>query len=314
MVKARQLSEVREVVNSERFRSWFDALGKARMAAREATLRHEEILTQVHLMEFRAELAQKNATDTLYKSGEYEDLAQATQAESTDLENKSLELVGEFERQRKECSELWAAMSSLEQEVETNRSRESELRKTREKYERETAKKNRMWEDVESMWGASLEKNLAVVESNVKSRRVRRESEVLFANAEKSAKSAQSLKSESEQSARDRERAEEGVTALMGQARESFEAIVHEDFLYWPQKDNQKMVYVCPLFSDSQAYNIELKACSIYLCGRERGVEFLEPVVEAAKNGRLDTRLDDFFMKGRPTPRGKPGTTPGSQA
>ena len=79
-MKARQLSEVREVLNSEPFRSWFDALGKARMAAREATLRPEELLTQVHLMEFRAELAQKNATDTLYRAGAYEDAAAAAQA------------------------------------------------------------------------------------------------------------------------------------------------------------------------------------------------------------------------------------------
>jgi hypothetical protein len=304
-VKSKQLSEVREIVNSERFRSWFDALGKARMGAREAALRHEELLTAVHLMEFRAELAQKNATDTLYKAGGYEDAASAAQAEATDLENKSLELVGEFEDQRRLCSELWAAMTAAEEQaVASNKDRTSDtrLKKAREEYERETAKKNRMWEDVESMWSASLEKNLAVVENRAKSRRVRRESEALFANAEKSAKSAHALKGESEMTARDQEKAEEAVRDLMGKARSTFDAIVHEDFLYWPVRENNKMVFVTPLFSDNLSYNIELKACAIYQCSRERGVEFMEPVVETQK-ARVDTRLDDFFLRGRPAAR-----------
>lgn len=312
-MKSKQLSEVREIVNSERFRSWFDALGKARMAAREAALRHEELLTQVHLMEFRAELAQKNATDTLYKAGGYEDAASASQAEATDLENKSLELVGEFEDQRKLCSELWAAMTAAEEQAGGTKDRASEarLKKAREEYERETAKKNRMWEDVESMWSASLEKNLAVVENRAKGRRVRRESEGLFANAEKSAKSAHALKTESEQTARDQEKAEEAVRDLMGKARSTFDAIVHEDFLYWPVRENNKTVFVTPLFSDNLSYNIELKACAIYQCSRERGVEFMEPVVEQHKATRVDTRLDDFFLRGRPVAR-KGGTGAGA--
>lgn len=304
-MKAKQLSEVREMVNSERFRSWFDSLGKARVAAREAVLRHEELLTQVHLMEFRAELAQKNATDTLYKAGAYEDTAAAAQAEATDLENKSMELVGEFEDQRKLCSELWAAMTAAETAPSTikDRAAETRLKKTREEYERETAKKNRMWEDVEAMWSASLEKNLAVVENRVKGKKVRRESEFLFVNAEKSARSAASLKSESDSTARDRENAEEAVKELMGRARSTFDAIVHEDFLYWSVRENNKMVFVTPLFSDSQSYNIELRSCSLYQCSRDRGVEFLEPVVETAKVLKADTRLDDFFLMGRRSER-----------
>ena len=60
------------------------------------------------------------------------------------------------------------------------------------------------------------------------------------------------------------------------------------------------MVYLTPLFSDSSNFNLELKACAIYQCGRTRGVEFLEPVVSVVKPDGTDTRLDDFFLKGRP--------------
>jgi hypothetical protein len=307
-VKAKQLAEVREVVNSEDFRSWFDALGKARMHARETQLRNEELLTQVHLMEFRSEMAQKNATDTLYRAASYDDAAAEVQAEATDLENKSLELVGEFERQRGVCSDLWSNMSAVEQQLDQNpggRSADARLRRLREDYERETVKKNRLWEDVEGLWGMSLEKNLAVVENQAKSRRVRKESEVLFAAAELSKYSALALKQESEAAAREQERAQAAVKQMMAKARSHFETIVHEDFLYWPQRDNNKRVFVTPLFNDSTNYNIELKACAVYQCNRDRGVAFLEPVVEVPRTARVDTRLDDFFLKGRPQKTGR---------
>lgn len=298
-MKARQLSEAKEILNSERFRTWFDALGKARIRLREAVLRHEELLTQVHMMEFRAELKQKNATDTLYNAGESEDSAAGAQAEATALENKSLELVGEFERQRALCSELWASMSAQEGESEQHSDRASDkLRRAREEYERETARKNRLWEDVEALWSTSLEKNLAVVELRMKAARTRKESEVLFGDADKSARAAAAIKHESEQMAREREEADAGVRELMARARNSFDAIVHEEFMYWPQQENNKMVWVCPLFSDQQTYNIELKACQVYQASRQRGVAFLEPVVEVPQQ-RQDTRLEDFFLKGR---------------
>lgn len=296
-MKAKQLSEVRDIVNSAKFRSWFDTLVKARLAAREAQLRHEELLTQIHLMEFRAELAQRNATDTLYRAAGHEDAAAAIQAESSDLENKSLNLVGEYERQRALCTELWGAMGAAET---PDRAPDARARKLREEYERETAKKNRMWEEVENLWAMSLEKNLAVVENKAKGKRVRRESETLFANAEKANASAQALKSDGERSAREREKADEAVLALMSGAAAEFDAIVHEDFLYWSQRENNKAVYVSPLFNDSSNYNLELNACRIYQCSSERGVDFLEPIVETAVRGsRVDTRLDDFFVKGR---------------
>ncbi len=303
-MKAKQLSEVKDLLNSERFRTWYDGLGKARVRAREAVLRHEELLTQVHLMEFRAELKQKNASDTLYKAGEYEDAASSAEAEATNLENKSLELVGDFERQRGLCSELWAAMSALEQQADGNKDRglEARLKRSREEYERETARKNRLWEDVEAMWNASLEKSLAYMEQQVKARRVRKESEALFSDADKSTRSASAIKAESDGTAKDREVAETALKELMGTARSSFDAYVHEEFMYWPQQENNKQVWVVPLFSDHASYNLELKACQVYQASRQRGVQFLEPVVET-RQSLEDTRLADFFTKGRHSQR-----------
>jgi len=308
-VKAKQLVEVREIVNSGKFRTWFDGLVKARSAAREAGLRHEELLTQIHLMEFRAELAQKNAMDTLYRAGAYEEAAARMQAEAQDLENKSLDLVGEFERQRLACSELWTQTTAeaMHAKAASDKSTEQRLKRLKDEYERETARKNRLWEDVESMWAASLEKNLAVVENRVKGGRVRKESESMFAAAEQANSNAQALKADGEKGAQEKEQAEDAVRSLLSTARSEFDAIVHEDFLYWPQRENNKMVYMVPLFADSLSYNIELKACAVYQADRTRGVEFLEPVVESPKGPRVDTRLEDFFLKGRPTQKREQG-------
>jgi hypothetical protein len=303
-VKAKQLSEVKDILNSERFRTWFDGQVKARVRARDALLRHDELQTQVHLMEFRAEQKQKNASDTLYRSGEYEDAASSAEAEATDLENKSMDLVGEYEGQRSMCSDLWAAMTALEQAVEAKKEKalESKLKKTREEYERQTAKKNRLWEDVEAMWGASLEKSLSYMELQVKARRVRGESELLFADADKSTRSAAAIRAESEQTSKEREAAEAALKEMLGTARTSFDAFMHEEFMYWPQRENNKQVWVVPLFSDQASYNLELKACTVYQASRQRGVQFLEPVVETRKD-REDTRLADFFTKDRPSVR-----------
>ena len=51
--------------------------------------RHVELLAQVNLMEFRAEFTQKNAIDSLYLAGEYEDTAAQLLAEASEIENKS---------------------------------------------------------------------------------------------------------------------------------------------------------------------------------------------------------------------------------
>ncbi|MEW5853879.1 MAG: hypothetical protein AB2A00_34210 [Myxococcota bacterium] len=292
-MKAKQLPEVREIVNSELFRSWFDALTKARLAAREASLRHDEVLTQVHLMEFRAELAQKKAMDALYRSGDYENASAQMQAEASELENKSLEVVGQFEKQRVMCTELWVALTKAEEQNDPR------AKRIKDDYERETAKKTLLWEEVESLWAASLAKNLAMIENRAKGKRVRKESEQLFANAEQGSRSAAALKAETQESARALEQAEEAVRDLMNKGRTQFDAVVHEDFLYWAAREN-KLVYVVPLFSDSEHYNIELTACTVYQCERTRGVEFLEPVMEPQKATRVDTRLDDFFLKDRP--------------
>src|SRR3954469_4815498 len=99
-MKQKRLTEVRSLIASADFKQWWDQLNAVRDALREAEARYEELLGQCTLMEFRAELSQKNAIDTLYRAGEHEDTAANMLFEATELENKSFKGVGEFEEQR----------------------------------------------------------------------------------------------------------------------------------------------------------------------------------------------------------------------
>ncbi|MFH1808435.1 MAG: hypothetical protein ABIJ09_06815 [Pseudomonadota bacterium] len=306
-MKAKWLHEVQDLLNQEQFRAWFDDLEQVRIELKEAVERYEELLTQVNVSEFRSELAQKNAIDTLYRASEYEDAAAQMNAEATDLENKAMENLGTFEEQRVHTSEIWFKLEALDHDLEehrkaSNAARVKELergrRKISEEYEREAAKKQRLWEEVEAMWGISLEKNLLTNERSTKGKAVRRQAEKLFAKAEEAKTQAEELRADAEAIARERERLEERERELVEDARSRFDAVLHEDFLYWQQRENNKRVWVSPLISDVNNYNISLRACSVYQCERGRGVDFLEPLIEQEKSLQEDGRLDEFFSGG----------------
>jgi hypothetical protein len=309
-VKVKWLHEVQDLLNQEPFRAWFDDLEQVRVELREAIERYEELLAQVHVSEFRSELTQKNAIDTLYRAGEYEDSAAQMHAEASDLENKAMENLGSFEEQRVRTSELWFKLEAMDHELEElraagNAARVKELERARRKisedYEREAARKQRLWDEVEAMWGISLEKNLLMNERRAKGKAVRRQAEKLFAQAEQTKQHAAALRADAEAIARERERLEEREREVVEEARTQFDAVLHEDFLYWQQRENNKRVWVTPLITDVNNYNISLQAGGVYQCDRARGVEFLEPHIEEHKVPTDDRRLDDFFGDG---PRG----------
>src|SRR6185369_135828 len=115
----------------------------------------DELLAQVALMEFRAELTQKNAIDTLYRAGEHEDTAANMLFEATELENKSFKGISDFEEQRVRASELWYRLGAAEKKLEEAREQkrsESDLRSVEralkavsDEYERENNRKTRAW-------------------------------------------------------------------------------------------------------------------------------------------------------------------------
>jgi hypothetical protein len=212
-MKAHRLSEVREIVHSAEFHAWWEELGRAQTARAEAREKYDELLTQAMLMDFRAELAQKNAIDTLYRAGEYEDQASGMMADAQELENNSFKVVGEYEEHRYHVSELWYRLGAAEKNLEegkdevtalkarlgaapaaASREIEAELKRAEaehvhlqrthrhcaEEYQKEHGRQQKLWADVEKLWARSAEMSLLVAEKRSQGKKIRKQAEGLF--------------------------------------------------------------------------------------------------------------------------------------
>jgi hypothetical protein len=309
-MKQNRLAEVRTLVEGESFGVWYGQLEAAREAQSSAEGSYEEALAQTTLMEFRAELAQKNAIDTLYRGGEHEDTAATMLAETTDLENKSFKGVADFEEQRYRATEAWyrhgAAEKNLEEAKELKRSPneiaefERLFKQAAEEYERENGRKARLWDEVERLWAQSAEVGLLVAEERSLSSRVRRRAESLFGIAEQRKQRAKELKDESEAQAAALDAARARVSALKEHARERFGCAVGQDFLYFRHRDDQRAAWAVALVQDGESFNIEVRPRAVYLVDRQKGVGFLEPA-RATPTGpaEADQRFEEYFLKGR---------------
>jgi hypothetical protein len=315
-VKPKRLSEVRALIALPEFQEWWEQLVAARVAAKTAFEQYDELLSQTTLTEFRAELTQKNAIDTLYRAGECEDSAANMLFEATELENRSYAAIGEFEEQRFKVSEIWYRLGAAEKSAEekrelhvTGKSKRTETdvksserahRSAADDYERETAKKNRLWDEVERIWAKSAEVNLLVAEQRGRGKKIRKEAEALFVLAEERKKKAKELRTEADASSAAADRANAKIDGLLEQARERFGCASGSEFLYFRQKDNQKLAFCIPLVEDHDSYNVEVKPLSIYSVERQRGVSFLEPARTAVtSNEEGDRRFEEYFLTGR---------------
>jgi len=320
-MQAKSLAEVKELVSSAEFQAWADGLAQTVAAEGISAQRFEELLTQSTLLDFRAELAQKNAIDTLYKAGDCEDVAARLNAEATDIENRSFEVIATFEEQRLKVSEIWYRMGAIEKGVNelrdrvqglrnekreaeatdleaTLRKQEREHRQVHGDYERETQRKTRLWEEVERMWGESAELNLLMAEKRLQGRKIRVRAERLFREAEDRKGAAKKLRGEADQESATRAAHQKRVEDLLRDARERFGCAAGEEFLYWRQREDKDGAYCVPLISDAEGYNLEVRRLVIYRLRRQRGLEFLEPVLEGVK-ATSEGRVDEFLQSGR---------------
>ena len=333
-MKALWLREVRAVLAREDFIEWWKALVGLEQELTKVRERHEEMLAQANLTEFRAELTQKNAIDTLYRAGELEDAAALMLAESAEIENKAYEAVANFESQRISVSDSYSQMGAVEHHFLSMQAEVEELKKALDQakdsderpdltrqlrrkqeqlsewdrrlreasatYERGNSRKMRLWEEVEQMWARSMDINLGVSERRARSRRARKTAEQQFKEAEQNKQTAEGLARGSEEAGRKIDELVESIEQQRAAARRLFNCIVGEEFLYWPRRENNKEVYCMPICDHRASFNIELEAQGLYLVNRQRGVEFIEPLPpDGGATEEADQRLDDFFMANR---------------
>ncbi|MFT3838841.1 MAG: hypothetical protein QM723_17810 [Myxococcaceae bacterium] len=309
-MKQKRLAELRTLTTSEDFSQWWKDLTDSRNGLADAEASYEELLGQSTLMEFRAELTQKNAIDTLYRAGEHEDSAANMLFESTDLENRSFKGVGDFEEQRIRASEAWYRLGAAEKQLDESKDAkrpadvisalERAARYCSDEYEKENARKARLWDEVERQWARSTEVSLLLSEQKALGKKVRRQAEEQFGLAEERKQKSKKLKVETENAAKSVEAAKARVSALMEQARERFGCAAGTDFLFFRNKDDQRLAWALSLVSDRDGYNIEVKSLALYQVDLKRGVGFLEPARQApvsAEEG--DRRFEEYFLKGR---------------
>jgi hypothetical protein len=295
-VRARSYAEVRDVLASAEFRGWFEELGRAIQARGDAGERFDELITQSTLLDFRAELAQKNAIDTLYQAGECEDLAARLNAESEEIENRSFEAVARFEAHRVKVSDIWYRLGVLEKTVQELRDgkaaaadlarREEEYAATEADYRRETQRKESLWSEVEELWQESAEKSLLLREKEAQGRKVRKLAERLFREAEDRKMRGRKLRVDADEQSERKGAQQRRTMELLQDARRRFDCAVGEEFLYFRRRDDPDGIYAVSLIADADSYNVPVSPLGIYRVGRQQGVSLLAAVEERTPSER----------------------------
>src|SRR5512138_333410 len=250
-MKTLRLGELRELLQGPAFSAWWTEHGRAVAALRDARALHEDLAAQSEMMAVRSEIAQRAAVDAFGRAGDAEEEGARLAADAQGLENRALELVGRYEEQRFRTSDVWVRAGGAERLLEERREAaervrrkdgpkgkdaakaraqaeaavaeaERQLRELRDLYAREDERRARLWEEVEAAWRASFEQSLLGAERGVAARKVRREAERLFEQAEERRVRAKHLAAEAAAAAQARDAAEARRAALLAEAREKF--------------------------------------------------------------------------------------------
>jgi len=282
-VKAKWIDEVAELLRSDVFAAWYEGIESVRHTHRNSIARHEETLTQVNLLEFRAELANRRAIETLERANTLEDLSAELANEAAELENASFEVVSQFEMQRDRCTKLWEQLGGLDVKIEEatpdqKKRFERQRASINEEYEREDQRKQRLWSEVERLWLRSIDCNLALRERQLKATLVRAEAEHLFQVHSSELDQATDLRAKAEQCAMERDAAEHALNAAREDARLKFECLLTEDFLYWLSREDNKVVYAVSLIADNEHYGIAVEPGMFFRCDPVRGIDSLERI------------------------------------
>lgn len=328
-MKAVRLSDLKELLAGAAFAAWWGDHGRAVAALADARARVEDLAAQAQLMVMKSELAQRAAMDAFTAAGEAEDAAVRALADGQAEENRAIERVGAYEQQRLRASDLWVRLGGAERlveerrdalagarDVEAHRARaEAALRQAERQHEQlqgEYAAADRartaLWEDVEASWARSFERALVGAEHGVRSRRIRRDAERLFKEAEERRARVKQLEAESELAARGLDDAHRRRRALLGSAEERFGCAAGEGFLYWGQQDDKRAAWAVPLADDPDGAQLEVKALAVYAVGRA-GVALLEPAREPppAAAARLQEYLLGVSQGAPPARADEPG-------
>lgn len=303
-MKALRLSELRELLQGASFATWWGELSRAAADLRAAAERRQELVSQSELMELRSELVQRTAMDAFSDGGLAEEAQARLGAEAQDLENRALGLVGLHEEQRFRTSDLWYRLGGLERTLEETRDAaarkplERQLPGLQQEYAQEDQRRARLWAEVEETWARSFERSLLANEHGDRARRIRKDAERLFKEAEERRQRARQLDVEAEAAAREEAGAAARRAQLLDRAGREFGCLHGDRFLYWRHLGDPRTAFAVPLVKDAEGYNVELEVLSVYTVGPLRGVGFLEPARDglAPQPEEGDRRFEAYLL------------------
>jgi len=323
-MKVLRLSELREILQGAPFAAWWAEHGRATAELAQATERSQDLRSQAELMELRSELVQRTAMDAFSDAGTAEEAQARLGADAQELENRALALVGHYEEQRFRSSDLWYRLGGLERTLEEakdpaeRKALERQVPALKQEVVLEEQKRDRLWAEVEETWARSFERSLLSHEHGDRARRIRKEAERLFKEADERRQRARQLKVEADAAAREEAAAGQRQAQLLERAGREFGCVHGDRFLYWRHRDDKRAAFAVPLLADAEGYNVELKPLAVYTVGPLRGVAFLEPAREglAPTVEEGDRRFEEYLLGPRQgVRRGGPGSDgPGSAA
>src|SRR5262249_22233802 len=139
-------------------------------------------------------------------------------------------------------------------------------------YTREMQRRDRLWEEVESLWTRSAQVNLLVAEQQVLAKKVRRQAERLFASADDKPKEAIAVRGKAARAADQVSAAAKKIAEALSSAKQRFGCGVGNDFLYFLEAGNPKGVFCISLIGDHENYNLELQPLCVYSLDAQLGV------------------------------------------
>ncbi|MFW6369203.1 MAG: hypothetical protein ACOC0J_01320, partial [Myxococcota bacterium] len=166
-------------------------------------------------------------------------------------------------------------------------------------YEKESARKKRLWGEVEKLWSAALEKGLNAKEQEARNSAEKRKAERLLRSSDQDQVEVERLRGQMAELEEKLSGLRDRIRHCRADAAELFGAIVGEDFIYWPCSAPEKHVWCLSLVADSETYNIEVLPGTVYRARADEGAGHLEPLGSEVEGLHGEDRIEAWFRHGK---------------
>ena len=312
-MQSKGVSDVRKLINSGDFASWFRYYSELSENSQRLTSRVEDLISKIEILGFRSEATHRKADEILFLSGELEDKSQLAQAEYAEIENSSFEQLSTFESQRRVVNDCAIFQDQVEDALEKARLITSGLTPThanahsvqaavedfriaQAEYERELERRDELWAGVEKTWSRAFLAAMARPEHLYQSRKIRSKAENCYSQAEAQRARVEDLEAELQSSRKEFRIYAEKLANHREMARATFNCVLIQDFLFWPNANNPELSICVPLVEERNHLNLQVEPLVLYQVSQEKGLEFIEPIPIEELSLVQDSRLDNFFV------------------